>query len=411
MDISQFIGIPQQLARVIFAVVNERLLEMIKRYPKFGITLCICTFLTSLGYSNPFGSDNENNPVTFKASYVADYINNLAGGIKKGSSYLGMANLTLLFETGNARLWKGGQIFINAANTHGGEPSGQLIGDVQVVSNIEAGNHTYLQELWYKQQIKDITLVAGLQDLNVEFANSEYGALYLNSSFGILPIISNNFNASIFPLTTMGLTIDWEISHKYKWINAFYDGSPTNFDYNPYNLKWQFNSGDGILIISEFQRNIAIHKLQGVYKVGAYCHFHQKLTNTSTPDSLVNRLTGFYAYVDQTIWEHEQRSLGFFSQLGYSPSSASTNNLYFGMGINYCGLFSKKGFDTIGLACAHVIFTRDTESETAIEFTYQCQLSGHFFIQPNFQYIINPSGTDEILPNALTANLRFGISF
>ncbi len=384
---------------------------MIVRYPGIGITCCICICIVSLSNACTIGSENENNAVTINASYIADNINNLSGGIKSGSRYLGMANITLLFETEKANIWKGGQLFIDAANTHGSEPSVQLIGDVQVISNIEAGNHTYLQELWYKQQIKNVVLIAGLQDLNVEFANSEYGALYLNSSFGILPIISNNFNASIFPLTTMGLTIAWEISEKNRWINAFYDGSPTNFDYNPYNLKWNFNSGDGLLIITEFQRNISIKKLNGVYKFGAYCHFHQKFTNSSTPDSLVNRLTGFYAYVDQDIWKQEHHSAGFFSQLGYSPSFASTNNLYFGMGVNFCGLFSKKGYDTVGLACAHVIFTRDIKSETAIELTYQYQLSGHFFIQPNFQYIINPAGTDEILPNALTANLRFGISF
>ena len=81
------------------------------------------------------------------------------------------------------------------------------------------------------------------------------------------------------------------------------------------------------------------------------------------------------------------------------------------MGINYCGLFSKKGSDTIGLACAHVVFTRDTESETAIELTYLYQLSRYFFIQPDFQYIVNPAGTGKILPNALTANVRIGINF
>ncbi|MBN2635457.1 MAG: carbohydrate porin [Prolixibacteraceae bacterium] len=384
---------------------------MIKKYLKFGFTIYICVGLAVSAFASRYTSEKEKVPVSYKASYIADNINNISGGLKTGSSYLGMVNLKLLLDTEKAGFWEGGQLYINAANMHGGKPSGKLIGDVQVISNIEAGNHTYLQELWYRQQINSVIIIAGLQDLNIEFANSEFGAVYLNSSFGILPVISNNFNASIFPLTTLGLTIAWEISNKNRWLNALYDGSPTNFDYNPYNLKWHFNSGDGLLVISEFQRKIKLGELPGVYKIGAYCHFHRKWRNASTPDSLVNQLIGLYAYLDQLIWEHEHQKAGFFTQLGYSPSAASTNNLYFGMGINYCGLFSKKGNDTIGLACAHVIFIRETESEIAIELTYQYQLSQHFFIQPDFQYIVNPSGTDVALPNAFTANMRFGITF
>ena len=40
------------------------------------------------------------------------------------------------FDTEKANFWKGGELFINAANTHGGEPSASFIGDYQVASNI-----------------------------------------------------------------------------------------------------------------------------------------------------------------------------------------------------------------------------------------------------------------------------------
>ncbi len=382
---------------------------MIKACLRFGLFLGTFICLACSVYARL--SDKKNNPFSFQASYFGENANNILGGIKTGSVYLGMVNLNLGFDTEKAGLWKGGWFYINTANTHGAQPSQQLIGDVQVVSNIEAGNHTYLQELWYKQQLNRFVFTLGLQDLNVEFANSEYAQTYLNSSFGILPIISNNFNASIFPLTTMGLTFDWNISKKIRWINALYDGSTTNFDYNPYNLKWRFNSGEGLLIISEIQKYIKINDLPGTYKFGAYCHFHRKGGNVITPDSLTNRLVGIYSYVDQAIWAKDHRNAGVFVQLGYSPSFASTNNLYFGTGINFTGLLSKNGNDILGLACAHVIFTRDTESETAIELTYQYQLTKYIFIQPDSQFVIHPAGTNAPLPNALAAILRMGISF
>ena len=377
------------------------------------LTLSVITCLTFSIYArNPSEvKKNENHPVTFEASYVADNINNISGGIKTGSAYLGMANIILDFNTEIAGLWKGGKLFFNVANTHGDEPSKYLLGDVQVLSNIEAGNHTYLQEFWFKQKVKKTEIIAGLQDLNDEFANSEYGALYLNSSFGILPTISNNFNAPIFPLTTMGITCKWNTSKEFTWINALYDGSPVGFNSNPYNLKWQFNSGDGLLIISEIQRQNKTNRLPGVYKLGAYSHFHKKGKNIDTPDSLTNSLLGLYAFFDQTVWIHEYKSAGFFGQLGYSPSAASTNNIYIGSGVNFTGLLCKKAKDMFGIAFAHVVFTRNKHSETAIELTYQYQFSEQIFIQPDLQYIIHPSGTNESLPNALAANFRFGFNF
>ncbi len=214
-------------------------------------------------------AESENSPVLFEASYIGDNINNVSGGLKTGASYLGMANLKLGLDFEKARLWNGGLFFINAANTHGATPSANFFGDAQVVSNIEAGNHTYIQEIWYSQQLGNLDLTAGLQDLNVEFASSELAALLLNSSFGILPIISGNFAAPIFPLTTLGVTFDWKISPTVTWVNAVYDGSPTNFDYNPYNIKWQFNSGDGFLVISEVQKTVKINEMKGVYKLGS----------------------------------------------------------------------------------------------------------------------------------------------
>ena len=410
-DFSQLLGILQHFIRVTFAFVNERLLAMTKTYLKYGITFGGFTFVVIQSYAGQFPQDDENKSVSLEVSYIGDNVNNISGGIKTGSRYLGMVNVLFGFDTEKAGLWKGGNFYMHGANTHGAEPSQQLIGDVQVMSNVEAGNHTYLQEFWVKQKFNKIEITAGLQDLNVEFAVSELGALYLNSSYGILPVISNNFNAPIFPLTTIGLTFKWDISEKTRWINALYDGSPTDFDYNPHNLKWQFSSGDGILAISEFQKNIMINEFPGVYKAGVFSHFHKMGKNVATADSITNNLFGMYLFADQTIWERNLRNAGLFVQLGYSPSETSTNNFYLGTGINITGLLSKKAKDTFGLAVAHVTFTEDAKSETAVELTYLYQLTEHFFIQPDFQYILNPSGTSEPLPDALTANLRFGISF
>lgn len=354
----------------------------------------------------------SNDFFSFEASYLGDNINNLKGGIKQGSCYLGMASLRFGIDLNKAGI-KGVEFFVNAANTHGTSPSSHLIGDMQVASNIDAGNHSFIQEFWIKKTFKTLELTLGLQDLNVEFANSSYGSLFLNSSFGILPVISSNFAAPIFPLTTIGFTSKWRYSDKATWILALYDGSPTDFDYNPYNLNWQFLSGDGLLAISELQYSIKINELEGIYKAGLYSHNHivERGLSNPMPDSLTTPLIGFYAYTDQTIWHHQNKSIGLFSQMGYSPSSNCENDFYFGFGFNYSGIFSKEGLDILGFACAHQKLSKQNKSETSFELSYRYQLTKNIFLQPDIQYIVNPSGTTEKLKNSFVCSLRFGIDF
>lgn len=358
-------------------------------------------------------SENKEKGLTFGASYIGDQVNNLSGGLRRGSAYLGMANLTLDLNTEKASLWSGGHFFVKATNTHGANPSSKLLGDIQVASNIDAGAHTYIQEIWFKQTLRNVEFTIGLQDLNVEFANSENGALYLNSSFGILPIISGNITPPIFPLTTLGVTTKWNISERTRWLNALYDGSPTDFDYNPYNIKWEFISGDGLLAISEFQNDIIVNGKPGTYKIGGYAHSHiiEDALNRYLPDSLNQNILGVYLYADQLLWQGVNRTIALFSQIGYSPSHASHNDFYIGMGINYTGIFAPRRQDQLGLALASMHFSNSQKSETALELTYQYLLTESLYLQPDLQYIIHPAGTDNRPANAFGAILRVGLSF
>ena len=116
------------------------------------------------GYAKAGTEDDHKEPaLSFYGSYKGDFVSNLNGGIKTGSTYLGLADLFLELNTENAGLWKGGTFMLHGANTHGGEPSANLIGDLQVVSNIEAGNHTFLYELWYSQTFGNVHTTIGLQ--------------------------------------------------------------------------------------------------------------------------------------------------------------------------------------------------------------------------------------------------------
>jgi porin len=343
------------------------------------------------------------NPFAFGATYTGDLVSNLHGGIKTGTNYLGMATINVGFNTESAGWWKNGEAYIKLANTHGGEPSANLIGDFQGVSNIEAGNLSWLYELWYKQTFSSFSLIAGLQDLNVNFASSEYGALFTNSSFGIHSSIADNISSPIFPLTALGVNFQWQINDDFLWEAAVFDGTPDDFENNPYNINWKINETDGFLVVSEVQYKMSLlGSKNGNYKLGAYYHQNKGELND------LCRNYGFYIVADQQITD----KLSAFSQIGLSPKALNMHNHFYSLGFNVNTPFRNREDDVFGFAVAYAgIDGNDVGSETAFEMTYKYQICDNLYVRPDMQYIINPAGTDVKLPNALVAFIRLGIEF
>lgn len=347
------------------------------------------------------------------ATYKGDLVTNFHGGIATGTTYLGLADLFLHFDAEKADLWIGGEFLVHGANSHGGEPSANLIGDFQVTSNIEAGNHTFLYELWFKQTFSNVTATIGLQDLNAEFASSDVASLFINSSFGVHSVISDNVLAPIFPLTSPGITFCWDASEKISLKTAVYKGCPIDFNANPYNLKWDLNYLQGLLWVTEGQYTWAGSKEKNnVLKAGVFFHQHcpeSDVVNSETGNKLTHDY-GFYMVGDHQVYSSGTHGLSLFYQLGVSPRN--DNFGYLGAGFAYAGLFSKKGTDVLGLAVANGMLTKERgKDETTFELTYKVQISDQIYIQPEIQYVVHPGGTEVQLKNATVGLVRLGLEF
>ena len=344
-------------------------------------------------------STKKTSALTYEASYVGDVVNNLSGGIQKGSNYMGMVHVGLGFDTEKAKWWKGGEFYTNFMNTHGDEPSANLIGDIQTASNIEAGNLSVLYELWYKQNLGSLEITLGLIDLNSNYAVTENGGLFVNSSFGVHSVMSDNISLPIFPITALGIDFLWEISEYAHWRIALFDGTPNSR--NPYNTNWIVGKEDGYLLVSEFHLHKSLIKGQaGCYKLGGYYHQHNSAYIPYHENG------GVYFIADQEI----NKKLSAFTQLGFNPNNINNHNYFYSLGVNYKNFSKKRANDAMGLAVAYFgIDDALIKHETAIELTYKFQLNEHLYIQPDIQYIINPAGTGTKLENALVGIVRVGM--
>jgi len=381
-------------------------------YLKKGFVLMM--FLSTIKGFSQATVDEKSSVWQLNATYKGDYVSNFSGGIKTGATYLGLADLFVNFDTEKAGLWKGGSFLLHGANTHGGEPSANLIGDFQIVSNIEAGNHTFLYELWYQQTFGKFKATFGLQDLNIEFAGSDVAGLFINSSFGIHSVVADNIAIPIFPLTSHGITFCWKASKKIGLKTALYKGSPIDFDKNPYNLSWDLNHLHGLLWVtqSQFSWTTGPQEKNIVLKTGAFFHQHSPESDVINSES-GNKLTydyGFYLVGDHQLVTCERHGLSIFYQLGVSPRN--DNFAYIGAGCSYSGLFSGKDKDCLGFAIAHGMLTEDRgRDETTFELTYKFPLCNQIYLQPNLQYIVHPGGTDVALKNATVGLVRLGLEF
>ncbi len=380
----------------------------------------IANLLINLLLANKIHAQKNKNAFDVKTVVKEDFGSNLSGGIDKKSIYLGNIDLIMTFDTEKGKLWKGGKFFVYGLNNHGISLS-SLVGDIQISSNIEAEPNTRLYQFWYQHQIGNLSITVGQHDLNSEFAFTDFGGLFLNSSFGIQPDISTNVPVSIFPIASLGGIIKWNISDQFTLMAAVYDGNPGDEASNPNSIDWKINSEEGFTTIYEIQYNFIKDSLtMGSYKLGIWHHTADFISDHDNKTYQGNQ--GIYFIANQSlVREHNnhEQGFGFFLQLGTAPKDFNTVKYYVGGGLHYHGLLPKRDNDDIGLAVGHaslcnIIKKRNPleslTNETVLELTYNAVISPHFSIQPDLQYVINPGGSI-ILNDAVVGIIRMKIEF
>lgn len=367
------------------------------------------------------GQDSTKTVVEFGTIVTGDFVINMNGGIKQGLIYIGKEELTLGIRTENAGLWKNGFLFIHGLNTHGVRPSANMVGDLQIITNIEAGDHTGLFELYYKQQLGKFTFLIGQHDLNSEFLVSKYSSSFINSSFGIMPAVSLNVPVSIYPLTGLGMALKYESDKNFICRLGVYDGDPGNIENNRYNLQWSLTSRDGFFYIAEGEYGLKNgDQKTGSIKVGGYYH-SGFFKNYNDSLNFIRGNYGLYTLIDKALFPrsfHAGHGLGFFIQGGITPSISNMVHYYIGGGFRYHGILPNRFKDQLGIAIAHISLSKNyvnyatpsVFTETSIEVYYAFRFGGRYCVQPDMQYVVNP-GSDRKNANSLVGLLRFSLTY
>lgn len=320
-------------------------------------------------------------------NYTADLVVNTRGGIKTGAVYQGYAEAGVEINP-----WKNGQFNLAIASTHGGRPTGTLIGDWQEMDNKEASNHIFALNAWYRHTFGKISLKAGLQDVNDVYSTCDASGYLQNTAFGGNAAFMSAGNVPTMPTNGLGLNAEWHASNTFMWQAGIFNGSIIDLDDdNRFNLKHKLGA-NGWLFVSEGQ--LAPPK-DLVLKVGAF--YHTGLENY-----------GFYSSFEKLFHIRGARSVNAFVTGGYAPHATDAATAGITCGATLTSLFSKSGNDALsaGLATAYV---KDHRWEKALELNYRYQLNRYFYFSPDVQWILNPMGCVGAT-NALAFTFRVGFS-
>ena len=155
---------------------------------------------------------------------------NLMGGLRRGATYDGLTTASVLIDLDKLVGWSGATFFVNGFQIHGRGPSGNLVGNLQLVSNIEATRDTKLYDLWLEQNMLSgrLNIRIGQEGANDEMMLADDAALFLNSSFGFaaLPATDLPDGGPNYPMATPFVRIKYRASNAINLVGAAFNGDP-----------------------------------------------------------------------------------------------------------------------------------------------------------------------------------------
>ncbi len=385
--------------------------------------------------------------VAIAPTYIGEVMGNVSGGaggyMGRGRGVIYESLLTVPVDVTLSKLVPGWDATVHADAMWIAGPglSPSYVGDIGDTSNIQAYNTVRLHELWFQQNFWDqrISLKVGQIAADTEFFLTATGALFVNSVFGAPPLLGGNLpdphDPNVYPMGASGVRLLVRPDPRFYVMAGVFNGTAESQVDNPHGTHFPLNPDSGALIVSEagylLNQGAEDKGLQGTYKVGSFVHTHNfNGWGSQTAAALgTGSVTssgsdyGVYGIADQQLYFRDGRTVSAFARVGSAPSDVNVVDWYVDGGFNFAGFVPGRDNDVAGVAFARSMFsdhysdyqvaangTNPYGSETLVEATYKVQLSGWWYVQPDFQYIWTPSG-QQGSPNAAVIGVRSGISF
>lgn len=386
-----------------------------------------------------------NKGLNFGATYIADNIANVSGGVKRGAIHFGRLDLSVDADLDKLVGWTGGRFYANAFVIYGQGLSRNYVQNLATISEIEALPDQRLYNAYFEQSFFDgrLSIRAGQQAADVEFFDSETDDLFINGTFGWPAIKASNLPAGgpAPPIAVPGIRVKATLSDQVTLFGAVFNGDPSGpGDQDPqlrdhHGLAFRVNDPPWVIGQVRFNYDIDIggRPLAGNFTPGAWKHYgsfdSQRFTaegqSIADPDgsgvpAKLRGNYGIFAVIEQVLYRPPEvkdnttsaslPGVTAFGRIAYSPPDRNLIDLYLDGGIGFVGFVPGRPIDRFGVAMAYMRISNtarnldlDTNfysgvqgpvrsNETLLEMIYEAHIKPGWLIAPYFQYVWRPSG-------------------
>lgn len=386
-----------------------------------------------------------NKGLNFGATYIADNIANVSGGVKRGAIHFGRLDLSVDADLDKLVGWAGGRFYANAFVIYGQGLSRNYVMNLATISEIEALPDQRLYNAYFEQSFfgDRLNIRAGQQAADVEFFDSQTDDLFINGTFGWPAIKASNLPAGgpAPPIAVPGIRIKAALTENITAFGAVFNGDPSGpGEADPqlrdhHGLAFRVNDPPWVIGQVRFNYDIDIggRPLAGNFTPGAWKHYGSFDSQRFTAEGLSiadpggsgvpARLRGNYgifAVIEQVLYRPPEvkdnstsasiPGVTAFGRIAYSPPDRNLIDLYVDGGIGFVGFTPGRPLDRFGVAMAYMRISNtarnldlDTQAftgiqspvrsnETLIEMIYEAHIKPGWLIAPYFQYVFRPSG-------------------
>jgi porin len=388
--------------------------------------------------------------IQFSATYIGEALANVSGGVRAGQIYTGRLDLGTTIDLEKVTGWTGATFHANMFQIHGDGLSRSYIGNLMLVSGVEALPSTRLYELWIEQKLLGgkLAIRVGQQASDVEFIDSAYDDLFANSALGWPGITGINLPAGgpSPPLAVPGIRIKADLSDRITAYLALFDGdaAPPESPLDPqlanaHGVLFRVNDPPWWIGQVKYKFEIGESKLPATITGGAWYHmmsfadqrFSADGLSLADPNSSGDPLwhrqnNGVFMVYEQMLQRSPfdaDKGVAFFMRASVSPSDRNLVSAYVDGGFLFTGFSEKRPNDRLGVAVTYARISdrarqldQDTQLftgtaypirdyEAILEITYGAQITPNFLVQPVFEYIAHPAG-GAVDPNDPTQTRR-----
>lgn len=400
----------------------------------------------------------EDRGIKFGLQEQSEVWGNLAGGLRRGATYDGLTTASLKLDLDKLAGLPNTTFFVDVFQIHGRGPSPNLVGALQLVSSIEATPATRLYNLWLETVLLNgrLNLRLGQEAASDELMLTQYGALFLNSSFGFPPLAASDLPSGgpNYPLATPFIRGKYKLGDGFALVAALFNGDPARPGQGDPQLRdangTAFRLNAHALIITELWYSPDWQgALPATYKLGAWLHtgrFNDQVLDQAGrplaaglgPPLQHDHDYALYGVIDQMVWRRpgtDDQGIGLFLEMMGAPADRNLTSLSIAAGLNWKAPLPSRTDDSFGFAVTFANISPLTRQygqdvaaltpgalpyaagETAIEGTYLYQAAPWLALQPDAQFVVNPGAKVVGAPvtraprNAFITGLRATITF